>query len=128
MAKEKSRKSSAAQGREQQQSQAGNQPQPRGSAAAARQQRIEGRQRNQRKRIKSKRSPWILVGGVLVVVAVIIGIFLYLSHQSSSVTTQTTPASTSVLQAVTHVDPKVLAAVGTGGVQNTPKALHGQPP
>jgi thiol-disulfide isomerase/thioredoxin len=128
MAKARSRKSSAAQGQEQRQPQASNQQPSRGSVSSARQQRLEGRQRNQRKRIKSNRSPWIIVGGVLVIVAVIIGIFLYLSHQSSSVTTGTTPASTTVLQAVTHVDPKVLAAVGAGGVQNTPKALHGQPP
>ena len=126
MARAKSRKSSSAQGREQRQPQAGNQQQPRGSAAAARQQRIEDRQRNQRKRIKSTRSPWIIVVGVVGVVAVIIGIFVYLSHQSTGVATPPTSVKPGVLQAVTHVDPSVASAVGGGGA-TAPSPVNGKP-
>ena len=126
MAKGRSRKS-AAQSREQQQVGQDNQQQSQGRVAA-RQQRLEGRQRNQRKRATSNTRTWIVVGAVVVVVAAIVAIFIFISHQSSGGTTQNTntPASSSVLQEVTHVDPSVFAAVGGGGT-TPPTAVSGKP-
>jgi thiol-disulfide isomerase/thioredoxin len=128
MAKAKSRKSTG-QSREQQRESQYNKQQSRGSVAATRQQRIESRQRNQRKRTTPNMRPWIWVGGVVLVVAVIVVIFIYLSHQSSgggSTTAQPTPAGSTVLQEVTHVDPSVASAVGGGG-STPPTPINGKP-
>ncbi len=128
MARARSRKSSAAQGREQRQASKDNQQQSRGRASSTLQPRLEGGQGNQRKRTGPNRRPWILVGGVLLVVAVIIGIFVYVSHQSTGtgVATHPTPASPAVLQAVTHVDPSVFSKVGGGG-SKPPSPVNGKP-
>ncbi len=110
MAKAKQRSSSAAQRREE--------------VKKHRQQRIaptprtQSRSRNSERRRQGNQLPWgLLVGAVFVIIA-IVGVFFYLSHQqpsnNSGITTPT-PASPSLLQAVTHVSPTVLAAVGTGG-------------
>ncbi len=92
------------------------------------------RQRNKRKvRRRSNRGTWFITGGVLVALVVVIGIFIYLSTQSSSGSGSaypTTPANPAVVKEVTNVDPSVLAAVGTGSgqVQNPPTAISGSPP
>src|SRR5438034_187991 len=69
---------------------------------------------------------------VLLVIAAIIGIFFFLSKQSTSngSPTPTTEATTgpAVLQAVTNVSPAVSAAVGTGGQNNVLTPLKGSPP
>ncbi len=81
-------------------------------------------------RVRSKRRPWLLVVGTLVVIAVIVGIFLYISHQSPSSNAVQTPVPTdnTVLKAVTGVDPSVSNAVGTGGVTNLLHSVNGSPP
>ncbi len=81
-------------------------------------------------KLRSKRRPWLLVVGTLVVIAAIVGIFLYVSHQSTSSTAVQTPVVTdsTVLKAVTGVDPSVANAVGTGGVTNLLHAVNGNPP
>jgi thiol-disulfide isomerase/thioredoxin len=84
--------------------------------------------RNERKRVRSNWRPGISVGIVLLVIAGIIGVFLFISRQSAAPTVPATPVGSGVLQAVTHVDQTVLAAVGTGGGTNVPQAQHGQPP
>ena len=60
------------------------------------------------------------------VVAIIIGVFVYLSHQSTGVATRPVPANPGVLQAVTHVDPSVASAVGGGGA-TPPSPVNGKP-
>ncbi len=87
-------------------------------------------QKNERYRSRTNWRPWITVGSVVLAVAVIVSVFFFLSRQSptTGVVTTPTPTSPGVLQALTHVDPSVLAAVGTGSVQNLPQALHSQPP
>lgn len=91
-------------------------------------------QRNKRKvRRRSNRGTWFIIGGVLVALVAVIGIFLYLSTQSSSGSGSsypTTPANPTVVKEVTNVDPSVLAAVGTGSgqVQNPLTAISGSPP
>jgi hypothetical protein len=128
MAKARSRKSTG-QSREQQRVSSDNQQQSRGRVATARQQRLEGRQRNQRKRATSNLKPWIWIGGVVLAVVVIVGVFIYLSRQSSgggSTTNKPTSASPAVLQEVTHVDPSVASAVGGGGA-TPPSPVNGKP-
>ena len=60
------------------------------------------------------------------VVAAIIGVIVYLSHQSTGVATRPVPANPGVLQAVTHVDPSVASAVGGGGA-TPPSPVNGKP-
>jgi thiol-disulfide isomerase/thioredoxin len=95
------------------------------------------RQYNKRTiRRRANRTAWFLVGGTLVLVAVVIGLFVYISNQSSggpgstSNTYPTSPASAAVVQEITTVDPSVLAAVGTGSglVQTPPAKISGSPP
>jgi len=126
MAKAKQRSSSASQRREEVKKQ--------------RQQRITGSQSRQsqprssgRGRSKPKQGPWGLIVGALLVIAAIIGVFIYLSHQSASTgtgggKTGPTPVSPSVLNAVTHVSPTILDKVGTGGQQKILVSLKGGSP
>jgi hypothetical protein len=121
MAKTKQKAPSAAQRREKERQQ--------------RQQRLAGSQSNQRqahnkgpmKRRFSQRQ-WLLIGGVLVLIAIIIGAFIVISRQQSGGQTGSTQASSEVFKAVTQVNPNVLATVGTGGVQNPLHAVKGSPP
>jgi hypothetical protein len=76
---------------------------------------------------------WFTLGGVLVAIAGIIGIFLLLAHQSSPSSSSkypSTPADPQVVQAITTVNPSTFAAVGTGSgqVQARPTKLNGAPP
>jgi len=83
--------------------------------------------RNKRVRRTARWSVWRTIGGVLLVVALVVGVFMVLSHQSAENGAVATPVSVSVLRAVSHVNPSVLTAVGRGGAQNMPRALQGQP-
>lgn len=75
----------------------------------------QSRGRRARRRASSGQSPWFLIGGILVMVVVVIGIFLYLARQQNA---DTITASSAVLKTITTIDPKVLASVGTGSAQN----------
>ena len=127
MAKPKQKDPSAAQRREKQRQQ--------------RQQRLAGSQNNRstdtraqaRSRgpaqRKSSRRQWLWTGGILALIAAIIVVFVVISRaQSSGSANAPTLASSQVFNAVTQVDPNVLAAVGTGGVTNPLKAVNGSPP
>jgi len=85
--------------------------------------RNKGKKQNQ-----SNIRQWLLIGGVLVVIALIIGAFVILSNQQSGSPSGPTQANSQVFNAVTNVDPTVLATVGTGGVQNPLHAVNGPPP
>ena len=100
-----------------------------------RQQRVNVNQKNQtqsrnRRKIQnqSNRTSWFLIGGVLVLVAVIVIAFIVISHQPPGTTSAPTPASPAVLKAVTQVDPSVSNTVGTGGVKNPLQAIKNPPP
>ena len=71
---------------------------------------------------------WLLIGGVLVVIAIIIGIFVIFSNQQSGSPSGPTQANSQVFKAVTNVNPNVLTAVGTGSVQNPLHTVNGPPP
>ena len=125
MAKAKQRSSSASQRREE----VRKQRQQRISSSQNRQSETRGSGRG---KSKQKQGPWGLIVATLLVIAAIIGVFIYLSHQSTSSTgggnTGSTPTSASVLNAVTHVSPTVLANVGTGGQQKILVSLKGGSP
>lgn len=80
------------------------------------------------KQRQSNQRQWLLIGGVLALIAVIIVAFIIISRQPSGSQGGSTQASSQVFNAVTRVDPNVLAAVGTGGVQNPLHTVKGPPP
>ncbi len=121
MAKTKQKPVSAAQRRERERQQ--------------RQQRLTSTQSNRSQTRKkgpvqrqSNLRQWLLIGGVLAVIAIIIGVFVIFSNQQSGSPSGPTQASSQVFKAVTNVDPNVLTAVGTGGVQNPLHTVKGPPP
>jgi hypothetical protein len=126
-AQSQSRPSSSSQQQPQSAAAHAGQPQAQVRTSAAQQRRQQQARNNQRKRVRSNWRPGITVGIVLLVIAGIIGAFVFFSRQSNGPAAPATPVTSGVLQAVTHVDPTVLAAVGTGGA-SAPQALHGQPP
>jgi hypothetical protein len=71
---------------------------------------------------------WGPIGAVLLVVVLVVGIFFLMARQQATASAgtggKTEMASSRVIDELTHVDPKVLAEVGNGGVQNTPHALR----
>jgi Domain of unknown function (DUF929) len=120
MAKTKQKPVSAAQRRErekqQRQQQSGSNQNNRSQA------RSKSKKQNQ-----SNMRQWLLIGGVLVIIAIIVGGFIVISNQQSGSSSGPTKASTQVFNAVTNVEPNVLATVGTGGVQNPLHAVSGPP-
>src|SRR6266699_5978866 len=116
------RSSSSSQQRPQSAAAHAGQSQPHPSSISQQHKQQQARN-NQRKRVRSNWRPGVTVGIVLLIFAAIIGVFLFVSRQSSTPGPAPTPVSSSVLQAVTHVDPPMLAAVGTGGT-TAPQALH----
>jgi hypothetical protein len=100
-----------------------------------RQQRLASGQKNQSQarskgpvKRQSNQRQWLLIGGVLAIIAVIVIAFVIVSHQQSASPSGPTKASSQVFNAVTNVDPNVLLAVGTGGVQNPLHTVKGPPP
>ncbi len=84
---------------------------------------VQARNKKSRKR-QASRGPWLLVGGIVVMVAVVVGIFIYLSKQPAS----GPPPTNAVLNTITHIDPTVLAKVGTGSATNLMKPVPNGPP
>src|SRR5258708_38910354 len=128
MAKSKQKIPSAAQRRDKQRQQrqqrlAGSQ----NNRTQAEQAQARGRGPAQR---QSNRRQWLWTGGIVALIAVIIVAFIVISRiqQSPGSASAPTLASSQVFNAVTKVDPNVLASVGTGGVQNPLKAVNGSPP
>jgi hypothetical protein len=78
---------------------------------------------NRRKRPK-KTNPWPIIGGIVVAVALVIGIFVYLSHQQ---TTQTANGANTALKALTSISNSEIAAVGPGSANNLLMPLSGAP-
>ncbi len=106
----KRKKNSSSAGRHQQQRQ------------EARQNRTAQNQPNRSSRGAPKRSPWLLLGVAVILIAAVVGFFLFLSNQSSSSTgtskTTSNLADTTTFNEVTNVDAGLLATIGTGGVAN----------
>jgi len=110
MAKTKNRPASAAQRREkerQQRQQSTNQstrtPQARGRRSRAK-----------------KSNSGLIIGGIVLAVVVVVGIFVYLANQQKPATST---ATSQVFNSIAHVDPNLLATVDTGGLDNSIKSL-----
>jgi Domain of unknown function (DUF929) len=80
------------------------------------------------KRRQSNQRQWLLIGGVLAIIAVIIIAFVIISRQPSGSQSGQIQVSSQVFNAVTNVDPNVSGAIGTGGVQNPLHTVNGPPP
>jgi uncharacterized protein DUF929 len=100
-----------------------------------RQQRLAGNKNSQSqarykgsKQRQSNQRQWLLIGGVLALIAVIIVVFIIISRQQSAVPSRPTQVSSQVFNAVTNIDPNVSGAIGTGGVQNPLHTVNGPPP
>src|SRR5260370_8990836 len=89
----------------------------------------KGRGRGPAQRQSSRRQ-WLWTGGIVALIAVIIVALIVISRLQQSPGSASVPtlASSQVFNAVTKVDPNVLASVGKGGVQNPLKAVNGSPP
>jgi Domain of unknown function (DUF929) len=94
------------------------------SRASARAQTRNTRQRYQQKR----RNPLLLIGVVVVILVAVVGFFIYLSNQNSGSATGQQPTDPVVLKDISNVDPAILEAVNTGGIQNPITATKGKPP
>jgi hypothetical protein len=90
----------------------------------------QGARRNARKRVTNRRNPWLFVGGALVVIAAVVVLFIFLSHQSSPTTPAqgNTSADATTIKEVTGVDPGLLSQVGTGGIANPFQSVQSSPP
>ena len=78
-------------------------------------------QRDHHRRKVPRRTPWLLVGGAVVLIVAIVAFFVYLSNQSSSTGSSNTSSNlvdATTLKEVTNVDPGLLSTTGTGGVSN----------
>jgi thiol-disulfide isomerase/thioredoxin len=77
--------------------------------------------RNRRGRKPTARTnPWLIIGAIVVVIAIVIGVFVYLANQPASTTSK---GSDAVFKSLTTIDPSELATVGTGSAQNLMKAV-----
>ena len=101
-----------------------------------RQQRLRSDSQNNQQQTKTRQvrrtvrrgiNPWWYIGGVLAVLAVIVGVFIYIANQQGNVATSGTTDAT-VLQQVTHVSPSVLSQVGTADVKNNFQAVKQKQP
>lgn len=84
--------------------------------------------RNKRKSAKTQSSA-LLIGGIVILVALIVGVFVYLSHQSTINSTASNNANgNAALQAITSLSPTLLTQVGTGNAQNLLKPVQNATP
>ncbi len=92
-------------------------------------QRVDDSQKR-RRYAASNRTPWGLIVGALLIILAVVGVIVYLSQQSGGSTgnVKPTPVSSNVLDAVTHVSPSVLSAVGTGGQQKLLTSIRSSSP
>lgn len=86
-----------------------------------------------RKRSASKRNIWLFVGGTIVLIAAIVGFFIFLSNQSSSNSNSQssqnrTPVDATTFTKVTNVDAGLLSQIGTGALTNPFKAGQSSQP
>lgn len=116
--KQKNSSASAAQRREQVRQQ-------RQSGTQNKNTQTQGRRTVRKQKTSFWQSPWTLVGGILIMVAIVVGIFFFISNQS---TQQTVAGNAAALKTVTSIDPKTLADVGSGSAQNLLKHTNSGTP
>ena len=87
----------------------------------------QAKTRKGRRTVRRGVNPWWYIGPILAVVAIVIGIFIYVANQQGNVATGGTTDAT-VLQQVTHVSPTLLSQVGTSDVKNAFQAVKQKQP
>jgi hypothetical protein len=135
MAKQKQSNTSAAKRREQQRQQRQSRIEgvqakaAQASSPTTRQSAAPRPSQNRRKRVRRGWDQRYMIPIVVVLIAVIIGVFILVSHQGSQPSAQSPVlTSTQVFNEVTHVDPNILASVGTGGVKSPFQLIKNPPP
>lgn len=113
----------------------GNDPRPKNVVSPAGPAKLQVAPGNKRRRRGAKkRSPWLLIGGIVLVIAIVVGIFVLQESQASANIRGNigVAADPTTLKQVTHVDANVLSDVGAGGLstpfdkpQGTSKSLTG---
>ena len=78
---------------------------------------------------RMRATPWWRRGrtplyGTIAIVVLLIAVFVYIANNQTP-NIGASPAANNVVNTVTHVDPKVISAVGTGGVTNQLKVVTG---
>lgn len=76
------------------------------------------------RRNKANRGPWLFVGGILVMIAVVVGIFVFIANQQNNAIKA---GGNDAFQTITNVSPKLLATVGTGNAKNLMQPVKGEP-
>jgi hypothetical protein len=76
---------------------------------------------NRRKR-PAKSNPWPIIGVIVLAVAVVVGIFFFLSNQQS---TQTSAGAATALKTLTSIDNSTLASVGPGSANSSLHTVSG---
>lgn len=94
------------------------------SAAQKREQLKQQREQAQTAQVKtrtmhSRKRPirtqtWLVIGAIVLVVAVVVGIFVYLSNQQTTVSTQ---QATAAFKTLSSIDPQTFSAIGAGNVK-----------
>ena len=87
----------------------------------------QAKTRKGRRTVRRSVNPWWYIGPILAVVAIVIGIFIYVANQQGNVATAGTTDAT-VLQQVTHVNPALLSEVGTSDLKNNFQAVKQKQP
>ena len=82
----------------------------------------QAKTRKVRRTVRRGVNPWWYIGPILAVIAIVIGVFIYVARQQGNVATGGTTDAT-VLQQVTHVSPTLLSQVGTSDVKNAFQAV-----
>lgn len=80
---------------------------------------------NHRRRFRRQRRSWPWVGGTLVLVILIVGLFVYLAHQQD---TAAQVGKDTVLSSITSLDPSLFAAISKGSANAQPYPLTGVSP
>ena len=93
--------------------------QRRAQTRELRQQRLDTtstttRQPRSKRRVQKKTPPWVYLVGVVGIVVVIVGVFVYLANQQSQTPTTATPT---VFKEAASISPSILASVNLGSVQ-----------
>ena len=81
-----------------------------------------------RKRTTFRLNPWLLIIGIVAVIAGIVSIFVVINNSSNTNTEIATPTDATTFKQVTQVDPDRLAQTGTGGITTPFQLPKNAPP
>ncbi len=82
--------------------------------------------RRRTSRRQKRNNPWPLIGGIVVLVAIVVAGFVYLANQPA--TTSSAQGSDKAYQAITTLNPTLFSQVGTGSASSALKAIPANTP